>query len=64
MQTAATHAATLRQVADHVDPNTPTVLDPDDHAEAAQQLRDAAQHLERIATGGDAKASDEAARGG
>lgn len=60
MQTAATHARILDDLADRLDPDKPVPLDPNTHAQAAQELRTIAQHLHRIATGGDAKAADEA----
>lgn len=60
MQTAAGDARQLQDVADHLDPERPNEIHPEDLGLVAEKLRETARRLERIATGGDAKASDEA----
>ena len=60
--TAADQAKALHELADKLDPHKPAVqFAAGDFHPAAEQLREVAAHLERIATGGDADPAAEAA---
>ncbi len=59
MSTAADHARLLHGLADYIDPRVSATIDTKHLAAASDELREAAAHLEHIATGGDATASAE-----